>query len=1001
MRYAISLVLLVPLFFGTLHAQHLIVEKKEAGAFPVVTGNLANASGFRATAIYVDTADHWLVQKAATFLQQDIERVTGQRPEILHQMPASAQNLIIIGSVDRSPLIKQLAKGPMDVVAERASPGNSLSQIKNTIKNLQGKWEASAIQVAGHPFKGIDHALLITGSDRRGTAYGVFELSRQMGVSPWYWWADVPVKKKAAVYVKKGGWLQGPPAVKYRGFFINDEAPAFSGWTKEKFGGVNHAVYEKVFELLLRMKANYLWPAMWGNAFNDDDTLNPILADKYGIVMGTSHHEPMLRAQQEWKRYGAGPWNYETNAAVLDSFWKKGIEHMGNHESIVTVGMRGDGDKPMEEGSNIALLEKIVSNQRRIIGEVTGKSPAAIPQSWALYKEVQDYYDKGMRVPDDVTLLLCDDNWGNIRKLPKAGEPVRGGGYGIYYHFDYVGGPRNYKWVNTNPIARVWEQMHLAWQHGVDRIWIVNIGDIKPLEFPTEFFLDYAWDPGKWPAERLPEYTRDWAARQFGPRLANAIARILTSYTKYNGRRKPELLSPDTYSLLNYREAGTVVADYNKLAGQADSIYKLLPADYRDAYYQLVLYPVKACANLNELYVAAAKNRSYASQGRVSTNEWADRVTALYIQDSLLSRYYNKEMAAGKWDHMMDQTHIGYTYWQQPPVNKMPDVQTIDWSHPAEQSLSAARPAPTDRSGGWGVAIEGSDAWWPESTEPAVLPVLEPWGQNNSYIEVFNRGQSSFEYTATTQAPWLHISSSKGRIDQQERLWITVDWQKAPKGKQSIPITITGSDSQRVIVITSVNNPTYPKKGKGTVFFEASGYVSMEAEHYTKAIGTGPVKWQRIPGLGRTLSGMQAVPVTAPTQTPGGNSPRLQYDLYLSDSGVVNVQVYCSPTLDFSGTGRLRYGISFDEEAPQIVNLAADPTMRSWEQSVADNIRIMVTQHRITAPGRHTLKFRMVDPGVVLQKIVVDAGGVRPSYLGPPESRRINITSREKNQTHE
>jgi hypothetical protein len=851
-----------------------------------------------------------------------------------------------------------------------------------------------------HPFKGIGHALVITGSDRRGTAYAVFELSRQMGVSPWYWWADVPIKKKTAIYVKKEGWQQGPPAVKYRGFFINDEAPAFSGWTKEKFGGVNHHVYEKVFELLLRMKANYLWPAMWGNAFNDDDTLNPVLADKYGIVMGTSHHEPMLRAQQEWKRYGSGPWNYETNAAVLDSFWKKGIEHMDHHESIVTVGMRGDGDKPMEEGSNntagkgltknvaplpqsvnvgpsagpppsaIALLEKIVSDQRKIIAEVTGKPPAATPQSWALYKEVQDYYDKGMRVPDDVTLLLCDDNWGNVRKLPKAGEPAREGGYGMYYHFDYVGGPRNYKWLNTNPIARVWEQMHLALSYRVDRIWIVNIGDIKPLEFPTEFFLDYAWDPGKWPAERLSDYTREWAARQFGPLHAKPIADILTNYTKYNGRRKPELLSPDTYSLLNYREAETVVADYNKLARQAGSIGRLLPARYRDAYYQLVLYPVKACANLNELYVTVAKNRLYAAQGRAATNEMAERVRVLYAQDSILSHYYNKEMADGKWDHMMDQTHIGYTYWQQPPANKMPDVTTIDRSHPVCYS--------------WGIVIEGSPSWWPEAKEPAMLPALEPQGQRDSYIEIFNRGTSSFNFTATTDAPWLHISSPTGRIDQQERLWITVDWSKAPTGKQVVPITVKGPDGHNVVVMATVNNVSFSPANR---FIETSGYVSMEAEHYTKAIGSGPITWQRIPGLGRTLSGMEASPVTAFPRTPGGKSARLEYNLYLSDSGVINVRTYCSPTLDFTGTGHLRFGISFDDEAPQLINLASDTTKHGWEQSVADNIRIMVSQHSLARPGQHTLKFWMVDPGVVLQKIVVDAGGVKPSYLGPPESR--------------
>ncbi len=480
----------------SLFAQDLTISEKNApGFFPVISSR-------GATAIYVDSNDHWLMHKSAELLQQDLQMVTGQKPEIVSSLPLSAEYLIILGSADSSGLIQRLA-------AEK----------KIDLSSVKGKWENGLIQTLTAPVKGIQNALIITGSDRRGTAYGVFELSRRMGVSPWYWWADVPVKKKNEVFLKNGIYYTETPSVKYRGIFINDEAPAFSGWTKEKFGGVNHLAYEKIFELMLRMKANYLWPAMWGNAFNDDDPLNPVLADRYGIVMGTTHHEPMLRAQQEWKRYGKGLWNYDSNEVRLKAFWKKGIEQMDSRESIVTIGMRGDGDMPMTEGSNIALLERIVKDQRNIIAEVTHKPPAATPQLWALYKEVQNYYDKGMTVPDDITLLLCDDNWGNIRKLPKRADSSRAGGFGIYYHFDYVGDPRNYKWLNTNSIPRVWEQMHLAYEYGADRIWIVNVGDIKPMELPIQFFLDYAWNTKKWNAGNVDRYTRDWAEQIFGLRI--------------------------------------------------------------------------------------------------------------------------------------------------------------------------------------------------------------------------------------------------------------------------------------------------------------------------------------------------------------------------------------------------------------------------------------------------------------------------------------------------
>lgn len=855
---AFTLFIATALFtFANAGAQSFVSDRKETGAFPIVSNGTA-------TTIYIDEQDHWLVQKAASFLQGDIEMVSGSKPAIASSLP-SGNNVIIIGSLDKSNLIKRL-----------------VSEKKLNVDPIKGKWEAYKIQFVQNPFKGVSNALVITGSDRRGTAYGVFELSEQIGVSPWYWWSDVPVKKKKEIYVKKGMAKTDFPSVKYRGIFINDEAPAFSGWTKEKFGGVNHKVYEKMFELILRMKGNYLWPAMWGNAFNDDDTLNPILADKYGIVMGTSHHEPMLRAQQEWKRYGKGAWNYVTNDSVLRAFWRKGIENMGSHESLVTIGMRGDGDEPMTQGTAIDLLERIVKDQRKIIQEVTGKDPAATPQVWALYKEVQDYYDKGMRVPDDVTLLLCDDNWGNIRKLPKRDEKPRAGGYGIYYHFDYVGGPRNYKWINTNQIERTWEQMHLAYEYGVRNIWIVNVGDLKPMEFPINFFLDYAWKPENWPAEKLPEYYTQWAEKQFGIRYAKEVGEIIAKYTKFNSRRKPELLSPDTYGLTNYGEADRVVEKYKDLLDEAERINNQLPAEYKDAYYQLVLHPVQASANLNELYVTIAKNRMYAKRHLSLTNSLADKAKKLYVKDSLISKYYNDTLAGGKWNHMMDQTHIGYTYWQQPPFNRMPDV------------------------------IYGSN-------DSAVKTNIRDLGYNFS----------------------------------------------------------------REDLVSSVNIKS------GGTFKETDGYVSIEAEHYTKAIATPPLKWQVIPNLGKTLSGVTPFPVTAKSQTADGNSPRLEYQIVLKDTGTIKVHTYLSPTLNFHNEG-LRYAVSVDDEKPQIINMHEGNIDRQWSQWVADNIIIKVSQHSIKKPGLHTLKFWMIDPAVVLQKLVIDAGGLKPSYLGPPETRKIN-----------
>ncbi len=825
----------------------------------IVTDNqIPNSFSLDKAGIYVDVADEPTVQRAALLLQQDIKMVTGNEPGIKTYPNSFAKNTIIIGSLEKSAVIKQL-----------------IQQKKINVNNIKGKWEAYQIQTISIPSEGIDNALVIIGSDRRGTAYGVFELSKQMGVSPWYWWADVPVKKKASIYIKKGIVITDAPKVKYRGIFINDEAPSFSGWAKEKFGGVNHLVYEKIFELLLRLKANYLWPAMWGNAFNDDDTGSPKLADEWGIVMGTSHHEPMLRAQQEWKRYGKGPWNYDSNEVVLKDFWRKGIQNMGTHESIVTVGMRGDGDKPMAEGTATALLERIVTDQRKILEDVTHKPASATPQLWALYKEVQDYYDKGMRVPDDVTLLLCDDNWGNIRKLPKLTDKPRTGGYGIYYHFDYVGGPRNYKWLNTNPIPRVWEQMHLAYEYGVKNIWIVNVGDLKPMEFPISFFLDYAWNPDKIGADDLQKYTEQWAADQFGSTYAKEIADIISKYSKYNGRRKPELLDANTYSLVNYYEAQQVTDDYNDLLAKAEKINSQLSAEFKEAYFQLVLHPVKACANLQQLYTAVAWNRLLFREKLEEANEHAEKAKQYYLNDSLISLQYH-QLANGKWNHMMDQTHIGYTYWQQPPRQRMPEVKYV----PADSILTG---------------VDTTSAW---------------------------------------------------------------------------------------------NEAKYPKGQSKKIFYELNGYLSIGADHFTKAVNTNGITWKILPDHGKTGSAVTPYPVTAINQKPGGNSPHLEYEFYTYSKDSLKLLSYFSPTLNFhsSETG-LQFAVSIDDEQPQIINLnKEDNNVRIWGEWVANNIIIKTTRHLISKPGKHVLKFWMINPGVVLQKLVIDFGGVKPSYLGPPET---------------
>ena len=582
--------------------------------------------------IRLSPSDQRGVDIAANNLALDIERVCGVRPQAGDMEDAN----IIIGTAGHSPYID-----------------------KRLEKMLKGKTEQYVISVE-------DGRVVIAGSDRRGTIYGIYELSRQIGVSPWYDWADVPVEKHSAIYLKKGEYTDGEPAVRYRGLFLNDEAPCLTSWVKNTFGTNygDHRFYARVFELILRLRGNYLWPAMWGWAFYADDPENLKTADEMGVMMGTSHHEPMARNHQEYarRRKEWGAWNYATNKVSLDRFFREGIERMKGTEDIVTIGMRGDGDEAMGEKTDTKLLESIISNQRRIIADVTGCAAPKTPQIWALYKEVQDYYDAGLRVPDDVTVLLCDDNWGNVRRLPTAEERKRKGGWGLYYHVDYVGAPRNSKWINVTPSQNMWEQLRLAYDGGIQKLWILNVGDLKPMEYPIQLFMDMAWNPYGVNEDVVATHTVDFCRQQFGEMAAREAAEILNLACKYNGRITSEMMDASTYNV-ETGEFAQVVADYQALEVRALRQLVALRPEYWDAYRELVLFPVQAMGNIYEMYYAQAMNLWLARRGDPEANNWAERCRQAFTRDSLLCRQYNKEIAGGKWDGMMTQKHISYTSW--------------------------------------------------------------------------------------------------------------------------------------------------------------------------------------------------------------------------------------------------------------------------------------------------------------------------------------------------
>lgn len=917
-------------------------------------GGLTLATDGKVAPLFV-AADDWPgVRRAASDLRADLERVTGHAPALSTGTPDGTE-VVLIGTVGKSALIDGLvARGKLDASA------------------IRGRWEAFQLEVVEQPLPGVARALVIAGSDKRGTIYGLYELSARIGVSPWYWWADVPVTRRDTLAVAPGRHVEPGPTVKYRGIFLNDEAPALTGWAQEKFGGLNREFYAHVFELILRLRGNYLWPAMWNNAFNEDDPENPRLADEFGIVMGTSHHEPMIRSQQEWKRHGRGAWNYATNGEGLRQFWADGVRRNRGFESLVTIGMRGDGDEAMSEETNVALLEKIVADQREILRRETGRAPEQVPQLWALYKEVQAYYEHGMRVPDDVTLLWCDDNWGNIRRLPTPEERKRAGGAGVYYHFDYVGEPRNYKWLNTVPLTKIWEQMHLAREYGADRIWIVNVGDLKPMEFPIEFFLSYAWRPDAIAYGQLEDWARAWAARQFGAAPAAEIAALINGYTKLNSRRKPELLEPETFSVVNYREAERVLAEWRALEARAQRVGAALPAAAQAAFHQLVRHPIEACRVVNELYVTVGLNRLYATQGRASTNARAVKARELFAADAALTARWDA-LLDGKWRHQMDQTHLGYTSWQQPIRNAMPAITEVQV--PAAGSLA--------------LAVEGDRAARPgDYPIPAVakLPPLSPRGPASRWLELFNRGQGAVPFSIAASESWVRLSIVSGELGPDVRVEVSVDWAAVPAGWQEAKLTVRGeAGAASLTVVVPVDNR--PVTGRG--FVELDGHIAIEATSYHRAVDADGATWTKLPDFGRTAGGVTTFPVTAPAAPPRADGARLEYDVFFHSAGDCRVELAVAPTFDFQPGQPRELAVSLDDQPPQVLRLGISATDRDWGRAVSDSVKKLTATLRVERPGPHVLKVWRVTPAVVLQRIVLDTGGVRPSYLGPPESAPI------------
>ena len=927
-----------------------------ADPFSLVTAGVA-------ADVFVDAADDVAVRRVAADLQADVERVSGVRPTVRNGTAGLSRTAVLIGTIGRSPVIDRLiAAGRLDVA------------------EVTGRWESSVTQIVDAPFAGVDRALVIAGSDRRGTIYGVYDLSerhRRLAVVLVGRRADAAPRD---VTVSIGTEKRREPAVQYRGIFINDE-DNLSQWayrTAEPGKHIGPVVYARIFELMLRLKANYLWPAMHPEAdhFNKYPD-NPRLAHEYGIVVGSSHPEPLLRNNvHEWTPWaqshrnpnGSLPeYDFTVNRQTILDYWRARARANARYESSWTLGMRGIHDSGLvtrnakTTAERVAVMNDIITSQRRILTEEVSRTLPAVPQIFIPYKEVLDLYKAGVKVPDDVTLIWPDDNHGNMRQLPTAAERQRPGGNGLYYHISYWGSPKSYLWLDTTPLAKIWQELRRAYDNGVRNMWIINVGDLKSQEVGLSFAMALAWDGDRMRAEDVQARLAEWAGRQFGAAHAQEIAEIRQGYYELAAARRPEFMQSGVFSLVHHGdEADRRMEAYRSLISRAEAVGRQLPAAYQDAFFELLLYPLTGAYLMNLKFVGADRNALAVRQGRgAGVNTFADIAERAQADEDALTRRYHTAIAGGKWNGIVN-------------------------PYPANVPKAPRVPAVTRRTRtnavGLGVASEGND------TGVARRLSFSSYTRTRRFIDVFNTGYASLSWQAVPSHPWVRVSAAAGTTGDQVRIWVTVDWAAAPLGASTPTVRITGAGATVTVPLEVLNDGEQARTAaKGYV--EAHGYVSIEAEHYDRLIPRSGATWQTVPGLGRTGAAVIGAPFDA-ARIDGDartTAPELQYDVRFATAGTFPVTVYRLPSLDERGSRRIAIGL--DSGAPIVLRgTGATSSTAAWGRNVVEGVEKLTTNVTVDRPGDHVLALWMVDPANAIDQIVVNTGGLPASYLAPPES---------------
>ena len=958
------------------HAQVAVHEKS-----PETKYAFTLASPRQTAAILYDASDAAVVKRAAELFAADVEAVTGRRPQVTSATGETGP-AVIVGTVGGSALIRRLSEaGKIDTAP------------------LEGAWERYLIQTVANPLPGIRKALVIAGSDRRGAAYGLFTLSELIGVSPWYWWADVPVKKHAALHVDAPPTYSQTPSVRYRGIFLNDEDWGLTPWASQTFeperGNIGPRTYAKVCELLLRLKANYLAPAMHpvSTSFNQIPE-NKLVADTFAIVMGSTHCEPLLlNTASEWDTQTMGPWNYDKNKEGINRVLTQRVRENSPYENVYTLALRGlhDGAMsttlPMHE--KVRMLQQALLDQRQILAENIDRPVETVPQAFTPYKEVLEIYSNGLELPDDVTIVWPDDNYGYMKRLSGVREQRRTGRSGVYYHVSYLGVPHSYLWFSTTPPSLMYEELRKAYDTTADRLWLLNCGDLKGSEMQVSLFLDMAWDIGRFTADHVVTYPARWLAGIFGEAYYDRLEAMTREHLRLAFPRKPEYmgwgyhwnrfdhnceqLTDTDFSFTNYDEAPRRLEAYRKLGARAEALLHEIGDEARPAFYQLVYYPLRGAELMNRMTLGGQRNRWYARQGRAATNAVRDEVQRCYDSLQVITQGYNS-LLGGKWNHMMSmrQNYDGVSSYF-----NLPHLATHDAAGAPRLALQVA-----------GEDVTGARAFH-------ALPAFDNYLRRTYPVEIYNRGGGTLAWTAHASEPWVVLSKSAGKTADEERITVGIDWEKAPSGN-AVPAQIVfraGEQSEKVLV--SLFNPTAPSRAElRGIYVENNGCVSIPAAGCHRVRENDRIKITVVEDLGIEGPALQLGDPTAPLQIfRSRDVPCAEYDFYAFDAGSVDVYTYVLPTFPLHADRDFRigentntdtkYSVQIDDGALATPSSSHVEYAQVWFESVLRNCAVNKSTLHIDKPGRHTLRIRVGDPGIVLQKIVLDFGGMKRSYLGP------------------